>query len=250
MTTFSRKTLLPLLAAASLALIARPAAAAPTITLLGDSGTLRVTTYSPLQIVSPNVGPIYGTSPLPTITTSAQPVLTWKITFNPSSQFIAAANNAAGGKTSELNGALSFIFTADSPFILTSAVALEDGIWNTTGNGTVDIKGGMIVTNLTTQTSAGTAFGATTFSPGGAWTLTNTVNGPLDAASASYKITLDNTLFAEALANPTGGGGGSALLAKKDFTIIITAAQVPEPASLTLLALGSLTLLSRRCSRA
>jgi len=230
--------------AAGVALLAGSASAAPSLTLLGDSGTLRVTTYSPsLQVVSPSVGPVYGTSPLPTVSSvTVAGVTTYKIVFTPSSQFFAAANNAGGGKTVEMDGKLDLLFTESSAIQLQSVQILEDGIWNTTPNGTVNVKGGLVVTNQGNSATNGNSFPAATFASGGLWTLTDNLTGNFGPATTSYKLSIDNTLIAEALAGQTGG---SAYLAKKDFTIIITTG-VPEPASLGVLALGSLALISRR----
>jgi len=238
------KSLLGMVVAAGVALLAGSASAAPSLTLLGDSGTLRVTTYSPsTSTVSASVGPVYGTSPLPSITTSVNgSIITWKISFTPSSQFFAAANNAGGGKTTELDGKLDVIFTADNPFVLGSVQVLEDGIWNTSGNGTKNVTGGLVVTNQATSSTGGNSFGGATFAAGGLWTLSDVLSGPVGGASASYKLSIDNALLAESLA---GAAGGSAYIAKKDFTIIIQTG-VPEPASLGVLALGSLALIARR----
>jgi hypothetical protein len=243
MTIRGSKSLLGMVIAAGVVTLAGTASAAPSISLLGDSATLRVTTYSPsLQVVSPNVGPVYGTSPLPSITTTTSGgVTTWKITFTPSSQFFAAANNAGGGKTTELDGKLDIVFTADSAFTLGSAQILEDGIWNTTPNGTVKVSGGLVVTNQTTSTVNGNSFGAANFAAGGLWTLSDNLTGNFGGASNSYRLSIDNALVAEALA---GTAGGSGYIAKKDFTIILST--VPEPASLGVLALGGLALIARR----
>jgi PEP-CTERM motif len=244
MTIRGSKSLLGMVIAAGVALLAGSASAAPSLTLLGDSATLRVTTYSPtLQVVSPNVGAVYGTSPLPSITTTTSGgLITWKIAFTPSSQFFAAANNAGGGKTVELDGKLDIIFTADSAFTLNNVQVLEDGIWNTTGNGTKSVTGGLVITNQTTSATGGNSFPGATFASSGLWTLSDTVTGAVGTASTAYKLSIDNALIAESLA---GTAPGSAYIAKKDFTILITGF-VPEPASLGILALGSLALIGRR----
>lgn len=242
MTIRGSKSLLGMVIAAGVALLAGSASAAPSLSLLGDSATLRVTTYAPaLQVVSPNVGAVYGTSPLPSITTTTVGgVTTYKIVFNPSSQFFAAANNAGGGKTTELDGKLDFLFNETSPITIQSVQILEDGIWNTQPNGTVNVKGGLVVTNQTNSATVGNSFGAATFAAGGLWTLTDNLTGGF-GTSNSYKLSIDNALVAEALAGQTGA---SAYIAKKDFTVIITT--VPEPASLGVLALGAVALVSRR----
>jgi len=245
------KWILGMVIATGMAFSAEKAMAAASITLLGDSATLRVTTYSPsLQVVSPNIGAVYGTSPLPTITTTSLPGgnFSWKITFNPSSQFFAAANNAGGGKTTELDGKLDFIFTADAAFNATVNV-FEDGIFNTTGAGTKNVTGGVVVTNVSSNQIVGNSFGPANFAPGGLWTLSDQVGNNFSSTSTSYKISIDNALFAEALGAPNGS---SAYIAKKDFSIIITTngsgggPGTPEPASIGVLALGSMALIARR----
>jgi hypothetical protein len=233
------KWLLGMVIAAGVTFAAGTAIAAPSISLLGDSGTLRVTTYSPTtQIASANVGPVYGTSPLPTITPIANG---WKIVFTPSSQFFASANNFGGGKTAEMDGKLDISFTADSPF-LANVQLLEDGIRGVTGNGTATATAGLVVTNPTTNENHGGSASANIANPlgTGTWNLTTGASG-FSTTSATYRISVDNTLLAESLA---GAASGSAYIAKKDFTIIITT--IPEPASVGVLALGSLALIARR----
>jgi hypothetical protein len=227
--------------AATLIFLARPASAATTITLLGDSGALRVTTYSPsLQVASSNLGPVYGTSPLPpVVTTSSGGVVTWKVTFTPSSQFFATASNSAGGTTMETDGNLDFIVNFDSPVPLNVDV-LEDGVWNTTGGGSKNLTGGITVTNLGTSTVGGNSFGFTAFASPGFWTLSDFLSGPIGSPSSSYKISISNTLLAEPLVSSPPGS--SSYIATKDITIIFTGF-APEPSSLALLASGSVFLL-------
>jgi hypothetical protein len=234
------KWLLGMVVAAGMSLVAGTASAAPSISLLNDSGTLRVTTYSPsTQVATAPLGGVYGTSPLPTITPISNG---WKIVFTPGSQFFASANNAGGGKTAEMDGQLTFTFTADSAFNANVSL-LEDGIAGVTGNGTVKTTAGLVVTNPTTNEAHGgsTSVSGVTNSLGtGTWSLTTSASG-FSTTSTTYRISVDNTLLAESLG---AQAAGSAYTAKKDFTIIITT--IPEPASLGVLALGSLGLLARR----
>jgi len=233
------KWLLGMVIAAGVAFTAGTASAAPSISLLQDLGTLRVTTYNPaLGPVSVNVGPVYGTSPLPTITPIANG---WRIVFTPSSQFFASSNNAGGGKTVEMDGQLTITFTADAAF-QANVQLLEDGIRGVTGNGTANAQAGLVVTNPNTLEAHGGSAGANIANPlgPGTWSLSTSAAG-FSTSSATYRISIDNTLLAESLGSQTPG---SAYIAKKDFTLVITT--IPEPASLGVLALGSLALLSRR----
>ena len=157
-----------ILSAILTSILGHTVSAAPTITLLGDSGALRVTTYSPtLQVASSNLGPVYGTSPVPpVVTTSAGGVVAWKISFIPKFPVLRHGCQLSGGgaMTMETDGKLDFIFTLDSPLVLTGGIQiLEDGVFKTTGSGAKDVKGGFVVTNLSTQTTAGNSFPSATF---------------------------------------------------------------------------------------
>ena len=80
----------------------------------------------------------------------------------------------------------------------------------------------------------------------GYWSLTDQVTG-FSGAYTTYKISLDNILEA---VSPASEASGSAKIAKKDFTITFITdgggGGVPEPASLSVLAMGSLALMARR----
>jgi len=236
--------------------------AAPTVQLKGDTGTLEVTTFSPLQEASASFNGIYGTPPFPTIT----PVTNgWKITFTPSSAFFASANNHAFGEKTILSGELQFNITffqpdnvTPSPIHLTTNI-FENGIYATSGNGTVavnsaDLPSGVTVTELddSLATSTGNSFNghaSTSFSANGTWSLFDQVP-TMAGAYSSYHVVIDNDLLAEALAGPSS----SASIAKKNFSIIFTTdgstgggtPPTPEPASLGILAIGAMGLLARR----
>ena len=236
------------------------ALAAPGITILGDDGTLRVTTYSPTtQIATAPLSLPYGLPPSPTMITSSPPVITvvpnteWQINFSLSPQFFAMANSSGGGATSETDGKLTFTFTADLPFQATVTVN-EDGVFSTGGDGVVLPSGGLIVTPNVDSPSEelGNSFPAPTLNGAmgpNTWQISDTLTGFQNSYS-SYKISIDNNLFAEALA---GNGGGNASITKRDFTIFIStngspggAPPTPEPATLGVLAIGALALIRRR----
>lgn len=257
MSTRKNKWLMTLAAIAA-GLVAGKSYAAPTIQLTGDQGTLEVTTFSPLQEATASFNGLYGTPPVPTITP-----LTggdgWKIVFTPSSAFFASANNHAFGEKTILSGELSFNITFDSAVQLTTNI-YEDGIYAESGVGTVavnsaDLASGVHVTEtsdgLMNATGNSFATNATTsFASNGTWSLFDQVTS-MTGSYSTYHVVIDNDLLAEALASATPS---SASIAKKDFTIIFTtdgsngggSPPSPEPASLGLLALGSLGLLGRR----
>ena len=233
------------------------ATAAPLISNLSDTGTLVTTTYAPPSSTSSVPVPAPYGSGMMTIT----PVSSgWKLSFDPNSGFFASANNLAGGKTSTFAGQLSFDITFDSAINLTANV-FEDGIYSTAGNGRVavnspDLASGIIITTLdaglTEQrgnsfvSSAVTHFNTPT---AGTWTLYDQLTG-FSKTYTKYHVVIDNDLLAESLVNPNNAPGFAAI-AKKDFSIIITTdgsgnPNVPEPASLGVLALGAVSLLARR----
>lgn len=233
------------LAASVVALLATAVQAAPIYTPLGDSGTLEVTTYSPsLQVATAPLGSVYGA---PVITTSGSTIT---LTFTPTSGFFAAANNLGGGEKEAMTGKLDFEITLDSPLAL-SMVVKENGLFNTSGNGTVGIFGGAVVQsvggpNPAENASNGNLASAATYnSLAGSWTAALPVTG-IQFNHSTYRITVDNDLFAQSVADQIVG---TASIAKKNFSIIITTTQggdIPEPASLGVLALGGLGLLARR----
>lgn len=245
------KSIAGLFAAAVVACISTISQGAFSYTPLGDSGTLTVTTYSPtLQVASASVASPYGT---PVITPVASG---YKLTFTPSSNFFAAANSFGGGKTSEMTGKLDFLVTFDSAVQLTLNV-YEDGLFSKSGSGIVGVAGGAVVAEafnaVSTETHAnGNLAGGTTFNAGaGSWSSFLQVTG-FTGAFTTYKISIDNDLLAEALAT---NDGGTAAIAKKNFAVILTTdgstgggPNVPEPASLGILAIGGLALVARRRS--
>ena len=90
---------------------------------------------------STNLFNLYGP---PTITPVAAG---WKLTFTPSSAFFAGANNAGGGKDSEVLAKLDFNVTFDAPIQMTLNI-FEDGLYRKSGIGSVSVFGGAVVTAL------------------------------------------------------------------------------------------------------
>jgi hypothetical protein len=234
-------------------------AAIPTYTYIGDSGTLEIAANPP-GAFPPGVSTLsspYGTSAI------TGPVITplsggngWVLTFTPSSDFFAAANNHGGsGETSTMTGKLDFDLTFSSAIKLTANI-VEDGIYNTSGNGTVSVSGGSVIAEavdpvpnekiLNGNLGAGAVFNPVTHG----WTAFLQITG-FQNAYTTYKLSIDNDLIAESLASSTLG---SAMITKKDFSIVITTdgstggggPPIPEPASLGLFAIGVLALLKRR----
>lgn len=246
------KALSGILAASVVAVLATAVQAAPIVApfgsyeVLGDSGTLEVTTVSPtLQVTIAPLGSVYG-APVVTSVTANQ----YALTFTPSAAFFAAANNAGGTEKSRMAGKLDVQITLDNPQALTTEIK-ENGLFNTTGNGTVSVFGGAVVQSgdnnaLTDETVSNGGLGAATTYGAGVWSA-DLVVGTFANNHNSYRITVDNDLFAQAIADQVVS---SANISKKSFTIIITTTEgggnIPEPASLGVLALGGLGLLARR----
>lgn len=225
-------------------------ARAATIAIKDDSGSLDVLT--PTLHTNNSLTNLYGTSPVvPAITqTSAN---SYQIDFSPTAGFNATAYALPAGETSTLDGSITILVTFPSAVQLTTSI-FEDGVYRTTGTGTVDAYGGITVTALdaTTLTKLpefhGNSYFNPTFNTNGTWVLSDQVTGFTSSYSA-YLIHVDNTLFAQALLT-TPTADGLAWIAKKDFSLVLTTegggGKIPEPASLGVLALGSLALLARR----
>lgn len=243
----SRFSLLSCAIAGAIALFAQSTQAATVVNLLGDTGTLRTEYHAPPTITSVTLVNPYGAPPLPALVAIPNGV---SLSFITTADFLASASSASGGKTTTMDGKLDLIITFDAPVKLTTNI-FEDGIWSTTGNGTVNVLGGLIVSeadNVVSTESIGNAFPAETYNGSGTWKLFDQVTGFV-GSYRSYKISIDNTLIAEAI----GGSPGTAYIAKKDFQITFTTdgstgggPPIPEPASLGVLALGSIALLARR----
>jgi hypothetical protein len=199
-------------------------------------------------------------------------IIGYKLTFNPSSGFMASSNNLAGGKTQTFAGLLAFDIAFDNAVKLTTNI-FEDGIYSASGQNsrvgvaTQDVASGVIISqldNILAPESVGNTFknnaiinpipsglGGSFASGSGTWTLYDQVGG-FSKNYTKYHVVIDNDLLAEALVNPNQAPGFAAI-AKKDFSIVFTfdgssggGPGVPEPASLGVLALGGLSLLARR----
>jgi len=238
---------------------------------ISDTGSLKTEAVGPPASTSTNaVANPYGSGSMvitPVGTTG------FKLSFSPNAGFFASANNLSGGKTSTFAGQLSFDITFDGAVNLTANV-FEDGIYSVSGaNSRVspapsDGASGIIVTELTSGTNQKissvflslnsplitpppTGPGHSFLSGSGVWTLFGKATG-FAQSYTKYHVAIDNDLIAEALINPNQAPGFAAI-AKKDFSIVFTfdgssggGPDVPEPASLGVLALGGLALLARR----
>jgi hypothetical protein len=216
------------------------ARATPVVTLLNNTGTLTDTFYGTPAVSVATYPYAYGIPPaVPYIT---EVTSGWQLTFAPN--MLATANNSTGGERQVLDGGLSFFITFDSPIQLTANV-FEDGMYGTTGNGAVSVTEILIVSDAAGTETHHNNFPAASYA-NGYWSLTDQVTG-FSGSYTTYKISLDNILQATSLASEASG---SAMIAKKDFTITITTdgggGGVPEPASLGVLAMGSLALMARR----
>jgi hypothetical protein len=215
------------------------AQATPTIQLLSNTGVWRVhtTVGASTSDYSQSVADPYGAAPLPVVTPITNGV---KLTFAPSADFLAQADNTVGTERQTFDGELSFLVTFDSPVHLTTNL-YEDGFYQTTGNGVTNVTGTVTVSDFNGVESPRNSFFPVASASNHYWSLFDQVTG-FSGAYTTYKISLDNVLEAQAFTSQTSS---SALIAKKDFTLILTT-DVPEPATLGVLAVGSLALIARR----
>ena len=179
------------------------------------------------------------------------------LTFTLNSNFFATANNHGGsGETTTMDGKLDFELTFPTAIAMTANI-VEGGIYKTTGNGTVGVGGGAVIAEAIDPISHetitnGNLGNSAVFNPvTGGWSSFLEVTG-FQHSYLSYEISLDNILTAESLASPIQG---SAMIAKKQFSIVVTTdgttggagpTQLPEPASLGFFTIGALALLKRR----
>jgi hypothetical protein len=237
------------IAAAGVVVCAQRAQAA-TMTVLNDTGDVEAvigSTYSRVHLTN-----LYGTSPVvPAVTQTS--ATSYEIDFAPTSGFSVSAYARPYGQTTNLDGSLDIVVTFASPVQLSTTI-YEDGIYLTSGTGTVNAYAGVTVWAVNPETLVKLSgpkpglFNNPTFLDSGMWTLSGQAGGFSDTHLA-YMIHIDNNLMAQALL-PDPGADGTAWIAKKDFTLVLTdesgGGGVPEPASLGVLALGALTLLARR----
>jgi hypothetical protein len=167
-----------------------------------------------------------------------------------SSQFRASASSSLYSATevSETDGKLVMQLTFDTPVSLGGSV-YEDGLYATTGAGTVAVNGGDIViapVGAPVLETQGADFVSTL--KNGVWTATAAIPN-FSGLFSTYQLTINNDLIANAPL-VAGAGPSTAEIFKKDVILVLTpntgTGRTPEPASIGLLALGALGLLARR----
>ena len=254
--------------------------AVPTVNILTDSGTLISTTHAaPSSTSVQSVARPYGTSDpvFPyTITQvydySGVVPIGYKLTFYPTSGFgTGSVNNLAGGRTVSFAGLLAFDIDFGVEVNLTTNV-FESGTYAASGNGRVavnsaDLPSGVQVSQLDDlrpnyhemiSNSFLTSAVVSPFPVGvghslpantaGDWFLYDQLTG-FSRNYRKYHVVIDNDLLAESV---PGDIPGFASIAKRNFSIVFTFDGsggdpfIPEPASLGILALGTLSLLASR----
>ena len=167
-------------------------AATVTYSETANNGTVVTTDYSPLNISVTNLSDPYGTE------TTTQTAGGWVLTFSPSASFNSAASNSNGPMSQETDGKIGFTLAFDSPQNIQVSLA-EGGHYFTSGDGSVSVTGGGIVTEeddaLATQIGSGSIL--STFGTDNTWTGTSNL-GTFDSSYSSYNFSIDNDLFAEA----------------------------------------------------
>jgi PEP-CTERM motif-containing protein len=165
------------------------------------------------------------------------------------SAFTASASDDSADNTA---GALDLTFDADPGTFIGSVSIFESGSFAVTGNGSVSIAGALTLRYLNEATqqivTLGEPIHAVT-TPLGSFPVAGTRSGnwvgvaliDLDALGIQTRqviISMDNNLIASA---PLGG---TATISKDELTVNVT--PIPEPASLALIAAGSLMIAWRR----
>jgi len=170
------------------------------------------------------------------------------ITFSPTT-FMASVSTHASDITS---GALEFTFTADPGTYIQSLSLFETGTWSITGDAGVTAGGGLIVTYFDELTQTFVSIGEpihTTVPPADDFPLMGPGNGTwfgsalidleaMDIVTDHVIVTLDNNLIASSC------GCGEATITKDSVTINVSV--VPEPASLALMAAGTVLIVRKR----
>lgn len=224
-------------------------------TIVSDTGDRHtVATTSPIPVdYDVALSNLYGT---PTVTTPSG-VIT-KFNFqNLSSQFRSTASTAMYNATEsvDIDGKLVLTLHFDTAVQLSASI-YEDGLVNTTNNGSFQILGGGVAIEAVDASPLEThsaAFASTTSTTttgnttSGGWVATANI-GNFTGLYTDYQITIDNNLLALATAN--GNVTSTADIYKKDFILTIGtnggSGRTPEPASVGVLALGATAMLARR----
>ena len=221
------------------------AQATPTIQLLNNIGTWRAQTTvgTTTSYYSQDVANPYGAPPLLPITT---PIANGgaMLTFSPTSDFYVKADNAVGSETQTFNGSLSFLVTFPSDVHLTVNLSEKGGYL--AGNGVTNVTGTVVVSDFNGAESHTGSFLDNLTGSGSTWSVFDQVTG-FNGAYTTYLVSIDNILKAQVGANQTYS---NAWVDKKEFILTLTTdgsgGGVPEPASLGILAVGSLAFIARR----
>ncbi len=190
-----------------------------------------------------------GTDPVPLYgpPVTPPPAINFLV-FEPNASFVAFAPNAVGsGDTTD--GRLQFLLTAKPGNFLGLITVNEGGDFTISGSGTVNVGGSIRIKDPVTTLNIGSAVGfsktgvPSSGTSDGLWSATATID-LTNLNRTEVLVVIDNTLSASV--NSTDG---SAFIAKKDFSVAVTTF-VPEPASLALLGIGSLVILTGRGRKA
>gem|GEM_PF-1351284 len=221
--------------------------AAFSVDIVADNSTKETTILSPtLQTTINNAGPLFtggaGTTNQPAIDINPS---TGVVTLNFNACLSPAFSSTAMGIINQqiTDGHMVLNIHFDTPVSLIASIH-ESGLYTTTGNGFVNVVGGEVVIEaihpLATESHAATL---DPLFDNGFWSASATTSA-FAGAFTDYQIIIDNSLIASAT-------DGSAWIAKKTFALQLipgfeTRTSVPEPATLSLLALAAPALLLRR----
>jgi hypothetical protein len=212
------------------------AQATPVVVLLNNVGS----TFTN-GIRQDNVANPYGTQPMPNITTTTDSA---SITFTPSSFFIVKANDSIG-TDNWVNGSFSFMVTFPSAVNLTTSLVESGTYQNNSGTSQVTATVGVTALNSAETAKYNTVqnnFNVPSTSTI-AWSINNQFSPAFNDTYTTYLVAVDNVLEAVSTTSNT------TTMDKKFFTITVSDGSgggVPEPASLGVLAMGSLALMARR----